>query len=188
MSVSLDDIWSEPLEQSPSRTAKLADSRILSDDDEEDNVFRPSKRQRSSLFLKGSDDEDEPTTPVVKRTNSQVRPDIDALFDDIDDPPVNTAKRSSKPFDLEAMRREAKRNAEKEIGPSSPSRYAIQSSSPPRDGLSGAFGADAPIGDKKRQIPKLDEERLLGKDGFPALIQMCKDFKPKGKGHEVRIL
>jgi hypothetical protein len=31
----------------------------------------------------------------------------------------------------------------------------------------------------------LDEMRLLGKDGFPQLLKDTKNFKPKGKGHEV---
>ncbi|KAG8902965.1 hypothetical protein FRB99_003903, partial [Tulasnella sp. 403] len=37
---------------------------------------------------------------------------------------------------------------------------------------------------KRKPLPKLDEGRLLGKDGFPALIPVAKKFKPKGKGHE----
>ena len=39
---------------------------------------------------------------------------------------------------------------------------------------------------KRRRMPKLDEDRLLGKEGFSALLQASRDFKPKGKGHEVR--
>jgi len=34
----------------------------------------------------------------------------------------------------------------------------------------------------------MDETRLLGLDGFPALIKSTKGFVPKGKGHEVRTL
>jgi len=42
-------------------------------------------------------------------------------------------------------------------------------------------------GEKKRKpIPKLNEERLVSTDGFPALIKTYKSFKIKGKGHEVR--
>lgn len=34
-------------------------------------------------------------------------------------------------------------------------------------------------------MPKLDDERLLSREGLPALVQLCKEFKPRGKGHEV---
>jgi hypothetical protein len=34
---------------------------------------------------------------------------------------------------------------------------------------------------------KLDEARLLGADGFPALLKQTRGFVPKGKGHEVRV-
>ncbi|EJD52924.1 Swi3-domain-containing protein [Auricularia subglabra TFB-10046 SS5] len=37
---------------------------------------------------------------------------------------------------------------------------------------------------KRKPIPKLNDERLLGQDGFPALLKEYKNFKPKGKGHE----
>jgi replication fork protection complex subunit Csm3/Swi3 len=54
------------------------------------------------------------------------------------------------------------------------------------DGLDGDGEDD---GQKKRKpLPKLDETRLLGKDGFPQLLKDTKNFKPKGKGHEVIII
>lgn len=39
---------------------------------------------------------------------------------------------------------------------------------------------------KRRIVAKLDEDRLLGPNGFPLLRQHMQKFKPKGKGHEVR--
>ncbi|KAF8320136.1 Swi3-domain-containing protein [Clavulina sp. PMI_390] len=42
---------------------------------------------------------------------------------------------------------------------------------------------------KPRKKPvKLDEDRLLGKTGFPALIEQHKKFKPSGKGNEIKDL
>ena len=40
--------------------------------------------------------------------------------------------------------------------------------------------------EKGRKVsPKLDEERLVGPDGFPLLIEEIKGYQPKGKGNEV---
>ena len=175
MSVSLDDIWAEPIEQSPSRSARAqrptSSLQPQEDNDSDGDIFtRPSKRSRSGLFLAGSDDEDAPS-PKPKTTPGN--PDIDHLFEDLDDIPPSTATRASN--------RDAARTA-----PSSPSRIPITSSSPPREGLSTPLGeGEKEAAPGRRPVPKLDEERLLAKDGFPALIKMCKDFKPKGKGHEV---
>ena len=41
---------------------------------------------------------------------------------------------------------------------------------------------------KRKPLPKLDETRLLGKDGFPQLLKDTKNFKHKGKGHEIIII
>jgi replication fork protection complex subunit Csm3/Swi3 len=41
---------------------------------------------------------------------------------------------------------------------------------------------------KRRPIAKVDADRLLGKDGYPALIRMARKWKPKGKGHEVSVV
>ncbi|KAH8116915.1 replication fork protection component Swi3-domain-containing protein [Phellopilus nigrolimitatus] len=191
MSVSLDDIWSESLENSPSPPRREAVAGGA-DDDEEDSVFRPSKRRRSTLFLEDPDEGDEESTSLAKSAQGpgNAVPDISSLFDDLEEPAP--AASTSKPFDLAAVRREAQRRAEKEAPASSFPKYAVQSSSPPRDGMDGegkenAFGAHkgGDGGKEKRPIAKLDETRILGKDGLPALVQLCKDFKPKGKGHEL---
>jgi hypothetical protein len=41
---------------------------------------------------------------------------------------------------------------------------------------------------EKKKIARLDEARLLGPDGFPALVKQTKHWKPKGKGHEVLMI
>ena len=184
MSVSLDDIWNEPLSDSPPPppTRTSPGVRRVEDDEDEESVLRPTKRRRSSLFLGGSDDEHDeaPKNSPVRRDQS--RPDIDALFEDLEEPSQPMRSEASKSFDLAARRKDAQARAEKASQKSSQPQYAVQSSSPPR-GEHGAFAKDE--ANKKRQLPKLDEERLLGKDGFSALIQACRDFKPKGKGYEV---
>lgn len=38
---------------------------------------------------------------------------------------------------------------------------------------------------QRRVMAKVDAERLLGEKGFPALMGVAKQFKSKGKGHEV---
>ncbi len=64
-------------------------------------------------------------------------------------------------------------------------RHAIHSSSPPPGGADGDKDEEGE-GEKgkkgRRAIPKIDETRLLGKDGLPALVRQVKTFKPRGKG------
>ncbi|THH05299.1 hypothetical protein EW145_g4900 [Phellinidium pouzarii] len=207
MSVSLDDIWSEPLTNSPVApwVRPSADAENVGDDNDDD-VFRPSKRRRSTLFLddpeddeEGERDENRDGSPVKTATGPPkgARPDVDSLFDDLEEERETrsgASKTSKRPFDLAAYRREAQRRAEKDAPASPFPRYAVQSSSPPRDGMDveskdSTFGARK--GDdgvkEKRPIARLDETRLLEKDGLPALVQLCKDFKPRGKGHEVAL-
>ncbi|KAF8328693.1 replication fork protection component Swi3-domain-containing protein [Cantharellus anzutake] len=43
---------------------------------------------------------------------------------------------------------------------------------------------EAPKAKKTRKIAKLDEDRLCGPNGFPALIEHHRKFKPSGKGNE----
>ncbi|XP_006458081.1 hypothetical protein AGABI2DRAFT_115101 [Agaricus bisporus var. bisporus H97] len=68
----------------------------------------------------------------------------------------------------------------------------MPSSSPARDG--GATGTTNGIQGKEkepnkpRKLVTLNENLLLGPTGFPDLISELKDFKVKGKGHEVEDL
>ena len=183
MSTSLDDIWNEPLLQSP------APNREVQEEGSPLHSYRPRK---STLFL--SDDEngnesEQPSRNVGTSSGERDRPDIDALFEDLDEPDVAHGKT----FDLDAYRKEAEQRALRDapMPTNSFSNHAIGSSSPPRGfGSSNKRGNEEDDEDdetKRKSRPKLDAERLLGKDGFPALVKLCKDFKPKGKGHEVSL-
>ncbi|KLO14697.1 Swi3-domain-containing protein, partial [Schizopora paradoxa] len=189
MSTMLDNIWDEPLanEPSPPRdTTAAADPA----DDSGDDMLRPSKRRRSSLFLDDPDEiEEQANSPSEGATAGggagSARPEIDAMFDEVEE--MDGA--SSRPFDIEAYRREAQRRAEKEVVVPSSSypQHAVRSSSPPPAGADGdkdGDDEDEPGKKGRRKIAKIDENRLLGKDGFPALVKQVKSFKPRGKGNE----
>lgn len=197
MSVSLENIFDEPLANTPSPARRLSSATTNNDTDDEEDNFRPSKRRKPALFLDDPDEiEGSPgasSSRIAQGSNgarqSAAPEGVDSLFQDLDELEKETVP--LKPFDLEAARREANARVAKEAPSSQYTRYAVQSSSPPREGLSeqkstGRIpGAKGKNGEKeKRPIAKMDETRLLGKDGFPALVKMCKDFKPKGKGHE----
>lgn len=186
MSVALDDIWDAPA-QPPSRERTPA--AIIVDDDLPGPS--PAKRPRTRLFLSDSEDDSprKPATPRPSASSKQVDPAINALFDDLDDDdaPVQLAPS----LDMDALRRQAAARHAARIPASTP--REIMSSSPPRDGDMDEDGGtrkkDNADGEKKRKpLPKLNEARLLGPDGFPALVKQTKGFKPKGKGHEVRPL
>lgn len=202
MSVALESLFDEPLANTPTPARRIGSSstNIFDvEDEDEDEISRPSKRVRHKLFLDDPDDPGSPQKSASSPANAQsavtrqsaAPDDVDALFEDLDE--MEKEMTASKPFSLEAMRREANARAMKDMPSSQPSmKYAVQSSSPPRGGLGEqkssmeATGAKGKNGEKeKRPIAKLDETRLLGKDGLPALVQQCKHFKPKGKGHEV---
>jgi replication fork protection complex subunit Csm3/Swi3 len=175
MSTSLDNIWDEPLLNSPPRTPVR-------------------QKTPSALFLDGPDEEHNNPNDVLREPM-----DIDKLFEglDDDDGDSNTKtkdKTSSQPFDINAYRRKAQERAAKEVA-SDPvfSKYAVQSSSPPRDlgdensgnKKDGKKDKDGDEPKQRKKVMRLDENRLLSKDGFPALIRQVKEFKPRGKGHEV---
>jgi replication fork protection complex subunit Csm3/Swi3 len=173
---SIDDIWDEPIVASSPRPRPTA---INSDDDDE---IAP-RRSKRPLFLEDSDDEQ----PPVQKSAS----DIDALFADVDDDDFFSKPLSAAP-DLEAIRREAAAKHTRALASLTPHEI-LPSSSPARD----LTGGDDPVKEKtkdgkndirkkeRKKVPRLDEGRLLGADGFPQLIKDTKHFKPKGKGHEV---
>lgn len=191
---SIEDIWDAPLEPSSSRPAPTP---IVITDDEDNNAPRPSKRPRSSqpLFLSDSDDE----RPQA-RTNNAAPIDIDAMFQDIENEEEDglAFQPLAPDLDLDALRRQASaRHANTVVIPSL-TPHAILSSSPPRDGGGdkngekvgkgkGDAGKDGERKERKK-IARMDEARLVSPSGFPALIKTTKDFVPKGKGHEVRVL
>jgi len=174
--MTLDDIWDAPV--TPSRAITPHSDAVS-----------PQKRPIEALFLSGSDSENE--QPAPKRTASSVlRPDVDALFADIDKDEDGDDDLRYKPLapalDLETLHKQAA--AKHVLTP----HQILPSSSPPRDvGLDG----DDEGNDKKekgkegkkerKKVATLDEACLVGATGFPQLITNIKDFKVKGKGHEV---
>ena len=117
------------------------------------------------------------------------RPDIDALFENLEEPDAET--HPTRAFDLDAYRREAGQRAAATASSQAPTSQPAQSSSPSRGSDTNANGRrkrkdtgdDEPK--ERKPLPKLDHARLLGKDGFPALVAQSKRFTPRGKGHEV---
>ncbi|KAF8274886.1 replication fork protection component Swi3-domain-containing protein [Lactarius quietus] len=133
MDMDVDHIWDLPIDNPPPTTADPA----------------PSNTPNPPLFLPSDDEED---VAATTHPSANKDPDIDALFDGIDD-----LNEFAPALDLDALRREA-------------------------DARNTRLNDD---GKKKRKpIPRLDEARLLGKNGLPQLIKDTKNFKPKGKGHE----
>ncbi|KZT26537.1 Swi3-domain-containing protein [Neolentinus lepideus HHB14362 ss-1] len=179
--VALEDIWDAPVE--PSTPQKS--TQLFLDDDGHD-APRSLKRP---LFLNSDSEEDVPkTTKGTAQASASARPDIDAMFDNIDDeegifPPLAPS------LDMDALQRDAEQRHAKS---SQSNLHAIlPSSSPSKDhdtsaentgNRSDKASKDAPK--ERKVLPKLDEARLLGPDGFPALIAEAKKFKPRGKGQE----
>lgn len=179
----IDKIWDEPIVQ------KRID-RTNEDGSEE----RPSKRPRQALFLSDSDDELDPNAKKRKTPPPQDI-DIDALFADVeDDIDEELAFKPLPPaLNEEEIRSQAEARYRKELPLLTP--YQVQPSSPSQHDATGnqgnnrsRTGQDGQTKDEKkerRRIAKLDENRLLSPDGFPQLMKMTKEFKIKGKGHEV---
>jgi len=186
MDTNINDIWDLPLENNP-----------VNNPDGEGPTSSP-RASNPPLFLP-SDDEEDPA-PNANAKNDANNPDIDALFEGLDD--IDDSFQELAPaLDLDALRREADaRNARAvraELGttniPSAePSTAAAKNKTNGGRGggvLDGLDGDGEDDGKKKRKpLPKLDETRLLGKDGFLQLLKDTKNFKPKGKGHEVIII
>ncbi len=205
--MSIDDIWNTPLDATPPRTRK----DVLAGEANSNTPARPSpaKRRRTTLFLSSDSENDAPSASTSKTSAQPTAGDkqkalIDSLFDDLDgDDFVDDGgfKELAPAPSIDELRRQAQasqRNRTR-IPPSTP--YEIlPSSSPERDlgpggdggvGGSGERGGKGRKGEgeegpkKRKPVPKLDETRLVGESGFPALIKQTKDFKPRGKGHEV---
>ena len=151
----------------------------------------PLKRPREPLFLADSDSDYERPPKRATPAPPAVRPDVDALFDDLDKEEEDDDLRY-KPLapalDVAKLAKEAEeRHARaRQTGPS----QALTSSSKTAAKDWSAKGQEkdkAEDGEKKgrKVLLKLDEERLVGPEGFPVLIEEIKGFKPKGKGNEV---
>ncbi|KAH9935000.1 replication fork protection component Swi3-domain-containing protein [Fomitopsis serialis] len=157
-SVALEDIWDAPADEAPRRSSPPIDLTT------DDSPRRASKRPRSSLFL-DSEDEDEGAQPPSRKSVPPTveKSEIDAMFDNLDAEPDTGDGDLPPALDLDALRREVDaKNAQ--IYKKPQNRWKERQ--------------------KKKPLPRLDEARLLGPDGFPALMKHAKAFKPKGKGHE----
>ncbi|KAF9464749.1 replication fork protection component Swi3-domain-containing protein [Collybia nuda] len=168
---SLDSIWDEP---------------VVNED--------PPLTPKESLFLESSEDEPDKMGSHGRQRHTQVGDiDIDALFagiDDDGDDDAFTIKPLAPSLDTEVLRREAESRHKNRLLSLTP-HAILPSSSPPRDTENGADmrskGDDREKDTTKsrRKPVRLDEGRLLGPTGFPQLIKDTKDFRTKGKGHEV---
>jgi replication fork protection complex subunit Csm3/Swi3 len=177
MDMDVDHIWDLPVDHPPATTVDPAPA--------------PSNSSNPPLFLP-SDEEEEVAATTQPSANKD--PDIDALFDGIDD-----LNEFAPALDLDALRREADarntRLVRAEISASIPSiqlsgTTTIKSGDGRKGALDGVDGGDENDDGKKKRKPiaRLDETRLLGKNGLPQLVKDTKHFKPKGKGHEVTLL
>ena len=189
MDTDINDIWDLPLEnpisnpdvEGPTASPRASNPPLfLPSDEEEDNAAGSNANARNDA-------------------NNANNPDIDALFEGLDD--IDDGFQELAPaLDLNALRREADarnvRAVRAELGAAnipaaepSTSAVAKTTANGGRGGaLDGLDGDGDDDGKKKRKpLPKLDETRLLGKDGFLQLLKDTKNFKPKGKGHEVVI-
>jgi len=182
----IDKIWDEPIVQK-----RIDRTNEESDDSEQ----RPSKRPRQTLFLADSDDEPD-TSPNAKQKAPPAQDiDIDALFADVEDDidEEMTFKPLPPTLNEEELRRQAEARYRKELPPLTPHQVFPSSSAQPNTTEKSGdtrrrTGKDDQAKDEKkerRRLVKLDENRLLSPDGFPQLIKMTKDFRIKGKGHEV---
>ena len=156
------------------------------DEEIDDSEERPSKRLRQDLFLADSDD----TNPSVKR-KAPLAQDIDALFDLEDDIDEEMAFKPLPPaLNEEELRSQAEARYRKELPPLTPHQVLpTQLDTTEKQGIDRQrTSKDNQTKDEKKErwrLAKLDENRLLSRDGFPQLMKMTKDFRIKGKGHEV---
>jgi replication fork protection complex subunit Csm3/Swi3 len=170
----IDDIWDEPL-PSPSKRNNTTEDDVDGNGSQDDAPYRSSKRPRSNLFL-DSDSE--------REDGSGTKPPagIDDLFKDLDSAPAEEFQ-ITPTLDLDALRRAAE--AEHANNTSRTPELLPNSSSL----IKGAADNEEKGESKKRKtIPRLDEGRLLGPNGIPALMKEAKKFKIRGKGHEVSLV
>ena len=178
-----DKIWDELLVQ------KRIDRTNEEDDDSEE---RPSKRPRQALFLSNSDDEFDTNSTANQKTPLVQDVAIDALFADLED--NFDEEMAFKPLppalNEEELWSQAEARYRKELPPLTP-HQVLPTQHDTMEKLGNnrqRTGKDNQTKDEKkerRRLAKLDENRLLSPDGFPQLMKMTKDFKTKGKGHEV---
>ncbi|KAH9981160.1 replication fork protection component Swi3-domain-containing protein [Lactifluus volemus] len=152
----------------------------------EPTVASPNSSTRP-LFLP-SDDEEGTAATTEQSSANKTNPDVDALFEGLDD--IDDSFQELAPaLDLDALRREADaRNTRAHTRDRAFGRGSGSGGVKNKGGKSGPLGGMDGNEDgkekKRKPVPKLDETRLLGLNGFPRLVKDTKNFKPKGKGHE----
>ncbi|KAF8550446.1 Swi3-domain-containing protein [Imleria badia] len=175
--MSLNAIWDEPIAPAPGGDPS------------------PQKRPRQSLFLSDSDSDYKRPPKRATPAPPTAQPDVDALFKDLDKDDEDddlTYKPLAPKLDLDKLAKEAEARHAR-ARQSAPSQTLASGSKTGAAGSTGKdpFGKDEGKdkpgdGEKKgrKVLPKLDEERLVGPDGFPLLIEEIKGFQPKAKGNE----
>ncbi len=120
-----------------------------------------------------------------RQTTNKVFDDDEELW--LDDFKVPTVESAQEKFKRE--KRLAEQAHAKDVYVSSTPHEVLPSSSPVRPDFTSKK-TKGPEGSKTKERRKpviLNEMTLIGPTGFPTLIQDMKGFKPKGKGHEVRL-
>ncbi|TFK92093.1 Swi3-domain-containing protein [Polyporus arcularius HHB13444] len=186
---SLADIWDAPADSASSIPAPPSNPPTFDDDDDVVLTSNTKRRPRSTLFLDSDSDNDAAPTSSkgahYASKPSSSKNDIDAFFDNLEDEPESTFRQLAPSLDVDALKRQA--DAQIALTP----HQILPSSSPPRDlgddedGRKAKGGKKAKEGLAKRKRRNLDEGTLVSPDGFPALVKQAKNFKPKGKGHEL---
>jgi replication fork protection complex subunit Csm3/Swi3 len=135
------------------------------------------------LFLQSDSDNEGGTGAAGSRPPSKAPDDIGALFD-VDDDDENGQLSN---VTYEQLRKDARSGGKvPDDGPSNEGNEgADEDPSKATKSKSNKKDEDGDKATTKRTIPKLDEGLLLGEKGIPALIKDAKQWRPKGKGHEV---
>lgn len=155
----MDDIWEEPAVVSHHKTP--AQNSLFLESDDENPVRPPAASARGQRRQE----------PVEEDQDDFVA----GLFDDIapvDKTQPHTNRTSARPQQTQSA-----------TGASDIKKGTRENRAGPEKGEDASKPDDEPK-QKSRTIAKVDEERLLGDRGFPALIKEAQQFKPKGKGHE----
>ncbi|GJJ12109.1 hypothetical protein Clacol_006350 [Clathrus columnatus] len=170
-----EDIWSEPLTEGPTVRTFNNQPLFIPDEDDDDiqDVIDPQTHSQSTAALTQVTPSAN-TSEVHLETGGKAVPDndrLDAIFDE------DVFADIDKPIDLEDMQRraQAKLASTRPLTKSQP--VTTTESTHKNDERK-----------QRRPIPKLDEERLLGPDGFPCLLKEYKTFKVSGKGRELQDL
>lgn len=142
-------------------------------DDEDARSPRPSKRRRQTVNL-ASDDEDAAGVMAPRDVDMRAMEELGDMDEDIQWEGADKMEQQI-----------AARVKHNPLPPALTPHAILPSSSPPPEGAENSEKKGK--GEKKpRRKPLVLKEGLLtGDNGFPKLISDMKQFKPKGKGHEV---